>query len=168
MPATSTLKPTKAHPPIDLDARLALADVAMSLRLDRAAVAFEVNTAHIPVEPALVPDRPLPAAPAAMSTPYPTPIAGCLQRAHHRLTTRGWCTGRLADEQGALCLIGAIRAEARTPGEASAASAFLLGAIQATDPHAETVPSWNDRQHSTRTPLRMLDRAAQAADARDI
>ncbi|WP_260867882.1 hypothetical protein [Streptomyces sp. SAJ15] len=139
----------------------------MSVRLEEAGLAFEVNTAHIPASPALIPDRPLPAAPAPQPYQYRTPIAGCLQRAHTRLATGGWCAG-LRDEKGAVCLVEAIRKEARTAGEAVDACAFLLDVIRAAFPHAETVPSWNDQQRDPRRPLRVLDRAARAADARGI
>ncbi|WP_455711189.1 DUF6197 family protein [Streptomyces atroolivaceus] len=33
---------------------------------------------------------------------------------HHRLLTGGWCAGTFRDEDGALCLFGAIRFEGPT------------------------------------------------------
>lgn len=153
---------------MDIDACLALAGAAMTMRLDEAAVAFEVNTAHIPTEPAFIPDRLQPALPVRQSAPYRTPIAACLQRAQSRLEEAGWCAGTSRDEQGAVCLMQAIRAEARTGGEADDACVFLLDVIRRQFPDAETVPSWNDQQHGPRHPIRMLGHTADRADARGI
>jgi hypothetical protein len=155
-----------AAPVLDLEARLALADAAMTLRLDQAAVAFEVNTAHIPAEPVDL-TTVLPLQPTIAPALHATPIAACLQRAHTRLAQAGWCTGGLRDEQGAVCLIGAIRAAASSRGQADDACVLLLEAIQ-REFTAETVPSWNDRQRGPAIPLRMLDQAAQIADQRGI
>ncbi|MGW3060734.1 DUF6197 family protein [Streptomyces goshikiensis] len=86
----------------------------MTVRLEQAAVAYEVNTAHIPTEPvdlAHVVTVPLPPT-LQPPEPYPTPVAALLHRAHHHLFTDGWCCGALVDEDGARCLVGAIRAEA--------------------------------------------------------
>ncbi len=55
----STITPARHHPtetaapqaPLSLEERLALVNTAMTLRLDQAAVAYEVNTAHIDTEP---------------------------------------------------------------------------------------------------------------------
>lgn len=168
MPAATTLTPSGLDQTVDLDTRLAIAAAGMTARLDWAAVAFETNTAHIPAAPVVIPDRPLPATPAAMPDPHPTPLAACLQRAHTRLTTGGWCTGYQTDGRGALCLVGAIRKEARDSGQAVDACAFLLDVIREASPGAETVPSWNDQQHDVRVPLRILDRAAQLANARGL
>lgn len=156
-------------PQLDLDARLALADAAMTLRLEQAGVAFEVNTAHIPNEPAvdlalveLPPVVPLAPAPAL------TPLAACLQRAQTVLAERGWCTGALRGEQGAICPMGAIRAAATSRGQADDACVVLLEAIQREFADAETVPSWNDQQTGPHLPLRLLGQAANVAASRDI
>jgi hypothetical protein len=170
---TSTLaaETVQAPPQLDLDARLALAAHSMDLRLDRAAVAFEVNTAHIPAEPIdlddLAPIPPL-SAPATAPDRTGTPIAACLRRAHTRLIQAGWCTGALRDEQGATCLAGAIRAAAGDHWLAVDACAVLLDAIQREFAGAETVPSWNDQQADPRTVLRILGRAADHAEQQGI
>nr|WTB12190.1 hypothetical protein OG546_50085 [Streptomyces antimycoticus] len=164
-----------AEPPADLslEERLTLVNTAMTARLDEAAVAYEVNTAHIPTEPVDLADVvTVPLTPTLQPPPesYPTPVAALLQRAHHRLLTGGWCSGVLVDEDGARCMLGAIRAEARGDSglEASAAS-VLLDAIRRTfGDDVDSVPSFNDAYGSARVPLRMVDQAAGLADARGL
>ncbi|MFJ8469651.1 DUF6197 family protein [Streptomyces swartbergensis] len=165
---------TPATPPaeLSLEERLALVNAAMTARLDEAAVAYEVNTAHIPTEPVdLVDVVTVPLTPTLQPPPesYPTPVAALLQRAHHRLLTGGWCSGALVDEDGARCMLGAIRAEARGDRglEASAAS-VLLDAIRRKFGDVDSVPSFNDAHGSARVPLRMVDQAASLADARGL
>lgn len=163
-PATAT---TAAVPvELDLDARLAMVGAIMTGRLDEAAVAFEVNTAHIPATPA--PEIVTPALPAPIPAvcPYSTPIAATLHRARIRLDAGGWCTGQLRDEQGAACLIGVIRGEAGSRAEADDACVLLLEAIRRDFPNAESVPSWNDARNDHRLPARYLERAAELAHAR--
>jgi len=153
---------------LDLDARLALSQLAMDSRLEQAAVAFEVNTAHIPAEPVdLATVLPLTPTIAPAPAPASTPIADCLHRARAILQERGWCRGALRGEQGAVCVAGAIRAAATSRGQADDACALLLEAIQA-EFAAETVPSWNDRQHGPAAPLRLLGQAANTAAARGV
>ncbi|MFJ5730966.1 DUF6197 family protein [Streptomyces paradoxus] len=141
----------------------------MTARLDEAAVAYEVNTAHIPTEPVDLADVVTVPLTLTLQPPesYPTPVAALLQRAHHRLLTGGWCSGALVDADGARCMLGAIRAEARGDSglEASAAS-VLLDAIRRNFGGVDSVPSSNDAHGSARVPLHMLDRAAGLADAR--
>ncbi|MEV6123043.1 hypothetical protein AB0M23_21420 [Streptomyces sp. NPDC052077] len=145
----------------------------MTARLDEAAVAHGVNTAHIPTGPVDLADVvTVPLTPTLQPPPasYPTPVAALLQRAHHRLLTGGWCSGTLADEDGARCMLGGIRAEARGDSglEADAAS-VLLDAIRRTfGEHVDSVPSFNDAHGSGRVPLRMVDQAAALADARGL
>ncbi|MFJ8583638.1 hypothetical protein ACIRD2_03120 [Streptomyces sp. NPDC093595] len=165
--ATKTRTPAPARP-LSLDERLALAHHVMDARLGPAAVAFEVNTAHLPgVEP-LTPTSPI-TAPQPAARPYSTPIAAVLQRAHKRLLTAGWCTGQARDEQGALCLVGAIRAEVgRGSSLEGSAAELLLETIRREFTDAETVPSWNDTQPGPAVPLRILGAAADQAAARGI
>lgn len=161
---------TTASPPtLDLEARLALIDATMTLRLEQAALAFAVNTAHIPAIDHL-PEitAPLQPSPLAVPCPYRTPIAATLHRARIRMESDGWCAGQLRDEQGAACLIGVIRAEAGSGYEASDAGAVLLEAIRRDFADAETIPSWNDAQRDPRLPLLYLDRAAALAHARGL
>lgn len=169
---TTTLAPASPPPALDLDARLALVDVEMTARLDQAAVAFEVNTAHIagadpipdtaeivPLTPTLTP-----------ANPYTTPLAALLHRARTYIETHGWLQGGLREDVGMRrCPLGAIRIEA--PGSrhlADDASVLLLEAIQRDFPDAATVPSWNDQQTSPALVLLYLDRAAQLAADRGI
>lgn len=167
----TTLAPVQASPPttvtpveIDLDARMALTLAEMDGRCTTAVLAVDINSAHIATD---VPEiaAPLPLTP---TSPYRTPIAATLHRARVRLETGGWCTGALRDEQGARCLIGTIRVEAGSRGEADDACVLLLEAIRRDFPTAETVPSWNDNQRDLRLPARYLDRAAQLAHARNL
>jgi hypothetical protein len=145
----------------------------MTARLDEAAVAYEVNTAHIsttPVDLADVVTGPLNTGPARLPELYPTPVAALLQRARHRLLTDGWCADVLVDEDGARCMLGAIRAEASgNRGLEADAAAVLLDAIRRHfGDHVDTVPSCNDAHGTDRIPLRMLDQAAHLADARGL
>ncbi|SCE40307.1 hypothetical protein [Streptomyces sp. OspMP-M43] len=153
---------------LSLEARLAATEAAMTIRLEAAAVAHEVRTAHIPTEPLHRDDGmalPLTPPPA----PYPTPVAALLQRAHHRLLTGGWCTGALVDQDGSHCMLGAIRAEARGDGGlAASAAAVLLDAIRRQFGDVDSVPSFNDAFADARIPLRMLDQAASLADAHGL
>ncbi|MEU0984690.1 hypothetical protein ABZ488_36430 [Streptomyces griseus] len=157
---------------LSLEARLAATEAAMTIRLEAAAVAHEVRTAHIPTEPLHRDDvMALPLTPTLTPPPasYPTPVATLLQRAHHRLLTGGWCTGALVDQDGSHCMLGAIRAEARGDGGlAASAAAVLLDAIRRQFGDVDSVPSLNDAFADARIPLRMLDQAASLADARGL
>jgi hypothetical protein len=166
-PATATTAAAPVH--LDLDARLAMVGAVMDERLALANIAFEVDTAHIPAaEPVPEVTAPLPLTPTAAPCPYPTPVAATLHRARLRLEAGGWCSGQLRDEQGAACLIGAIRTEAPNRGAADDACVILLEAIRRDFPTADTVPSWNDNQRDPRLPARYLDRAAELAHNREL
>ncbi|MBR8638622.1 hypothetical protein KEF29_03235 [Streptomyces tuirus] len=168
MNAAPTTTETASPVELDLDARLALVGALMDERLANANIAFEVDTAHIPAAAAIpaVVAPPL-VIPGPGPSPYGTPLANTLHRARIRLKTSGWCTGQLRDEQGAACLIGAIRAEAGSRDQADDACAVLLEAIQRDFADADTIPSWNDRQSSPRPALLYLDRAAALAHSRN-
>ncbi|MDQ1013500.1 DUF6197 family protein [Streptomyces afghaniensis] len=158
---------------LSLEERLILIDAAMTVRLDEAKVAYEVNTAHIPTEPVDLADvvtLPVDTEPAPLPELYPTPVAALLQRAHHRLLTGGWCKDALVDENGARCMLGAIRIEARGDrGLEADAAAVLLDAIRRRFGYdVDSVPSFNDAHGSAGVPLRMLDQAAHLADARGL
>ncbi|MFJ2094695.1 hypothetical protein ACIOEW_36380 [Streptomyces sp. NPDC087901] len=173
-PAISHPTPTAAAPAppaaLSLEERLAFVNAAMTVRLEEAAVAYEVNSSHIDIEPVDLADVvTLPLTPTLQPrTPYPTPVAALLQRAHHRLLTGGWCSGALVDEDGARCMLGAIRIEARGDrGLEGGAAAVLLDAIRRQfGDHVDSVPGFNDSWTDGRHPLRMLDQAAGLADAR--
>ncbi|MDX3490958.1 hypothetical protein [Streptomyces sp. ID05-18] len=156
---------------LSLEARLAATDAAMTIRLEEAAVAHEVRTAHIPTDPIDLGDvLTLPLTPALQPpSPYRTPVAALLQRAHHRLLTGGWCAGALVDTEGARCLYGAIHIEAR--GDQSLESRgleVLMDAIRRKFTDVDSVPSFNDGFASGRIPMRMLDQAAGLANARGL
>ncbi|MBM7167457.1 hypothetical protein JQK87_03315 [Streptomyces sp. G44] len=175
-PATDQAPPATAPPAqptaLSLEEHLAFINAAMSVRLDEAKVAYEVNTAHIDTEPVDLADVvTVPLTPTLQPPPqsYPTPVAALLQRAHHRLLTDGWCRDALVDEDGARCMLGAIRIEACGDGglETSAA-AVLLDAIRREFGDVDSVPRFNDAHGSGRVPMRMLDQAAGLADARGL
>lgn len=175
-PATDQSAPTATPPApptaLSLEERMAFTNAAMTVRLDEAKVAYEVNTAHIDTEPVDLADVvTVPLTPTLQPPPesYPTPIAALLQRAHHRLLTSGWCSGALVDEDGARCMLGAIRIEARgDSGLEADAATVLLDAIRRKFDDVDSVPSFNDAHGSGRVPLRMVDQAAGLADARGL
>ncbi|MFB7707915.1 hypothetical protein [Streptomyces sp. NPDC056105] len=172
----TTHAPIAASPPqgvaapteLDLESQLVLTAVIMDVRLASAAVKFEVNTAHIPVEDLAEITAPLPLTPTLTPAPYSTPLAATLHRAARRLEVAGLCIGALRDEQGAVCSIGAIRTEATSRAQADDACVVLLEAIQRDFPDVETVPSWNDAQRDPNLPARYLDRAAVLAHSRTL
>ncbi|MFF7411644.1 DUF6197 family protein [Streptomyces lydicus] len=156
-PATRTPAPATA-PALSFDERLALAALAVDAR---------INT--VPLDLADVIRGPVETPAAPVLQPYRTPMAALLHRAQTRLLADGWCPDRLRDEQGALCMIGAIRAEAGSRREADDACTFLLDIVRDEfDPTAETIASWNCRQRDGHMPARILGHAASRADARGI
>ncbi|MEV8435106.1 DUF6197 family protein [Streptomyces chartreusis] len=176
-PATDHPAPTTqaATPPVELtlEERLAFINAEMTVRLDEAAVAYEVNTAHIPIEPVDLADVitvPIDTGPAPLPDLYPTPVAALLQRAHHRLLTGGWCKDALIDENGFRCMLGSLRAEAGGDrGLEADAAAVLLDAIRREFGNdVDSVPSFNDAWANGRVPVRMVDQAARLADARGL
>lgn len=170
--APTTTETPAAPVELDLDARLAWVGAEMSVRLDRAAVACEVNTAHLPGAdpiPHIAETVPLPLTPAAAPSPYRTPIADLLHRARCRMVADGWCRDALFDGAGAVCPIRAIRLEARGDRRlADDACVLLLDAIRQHYRDAETIPSWNAEQTNPAPVLLAFDRAAQLADNRNL
>ncbi|MCO8303602.1 hypothetical protein [Streptomyces sp. RKCA744] len=173
-PAIETATTAAPAPPAELtlEERLTLINTEMTARLDEAAVAYEVNTAHIDLEPVDLADiitDPVDTGPAPLPDLYPTPVAALLQRAHHRLLTGGWCKDALVDAEGARCMLGAIRAEARGDhGLENSAVAVLLEAIRRKFGDVDSVPGFNDAFARGRIPIRMVDQAAHLAGARDL
>ncbi|MFF5256923.1 hypothetical protein ACFY4K_33455 [Streptomyces leeuwenhoekii] len=159
---------------LSLDARLAAAEAAMTVKLDEAAVAHEVRTAHIDTSPIDLADIiTVPLTPTPCPAPRPsatTPVAALLERARARMEADGWCTGALTDDSGAVCLLGAIRREAGGDRglEADAASVVLDAIRRRFGDHVDSVPSFNDAQASGRVPARMLGEAASMADAKGL
>ncbi|MET9150042.1 hypothetical protein ABZX82_01985 [Streptomyces griseoflavus] len=157
---------------LDLEARLALVDAAMTVRLEQAALALDINTAHLPAAdpiPHIAESPPLPLTPAPAPSPYSTPIADLLHRARTRIQTDGWCRDALYDGDGAICPIRAIRLEAHGARSlADDACVLLLDRIQADFPGAETIPSWNATQASSQPVIQAFDRAAHHAHTRGL
>lgn len=152
-----------AAPPVELtlEDRLALTQLAMDARLAEAHAAMNVRTAHLPsVDPI---DITHPVAAPAAPCPYSTPVAQALHRARARVEA-GWCRGRMRDEQGAVCLLGAVEAE----GGGQAAVDVLWEVIRRAFPGAASVNGWNDQQRDSGLPLLILDRAASLAHARGM
>lgn len=180
-PVTAQSAPER-QPGDGLEARLAAVKTEMDARLALAAIAYEVNTAHIETTPvdwsrigaltaptAPLPAPPVPSAPPGLA-PHATPVAGLLRRASLRLRTDGWCAGALTDDDGRLCSLGAILRESGGDRHIEAqAMAVLLEAIRRQfGPHVESVPSFNDAWGNGREPTRMLEQAAVLADARGL
>lgn len=168
---TTMLAPASPPPVLDLDARMALLDALMTARLNEAAVAFEVNTAHIesaePV-PAITEVVPLTPTLTPPVCPYGTPVAALLHRARVRIETDGWARQLRDDQAMARCPAGAIQIEARNGSDDASARRLLFEVIERDFPHADSIPSWNDAQADARLPLLYLDRAAQLAGARNL
>lgn len=162
-------------PTLDLDARMALTLAVMDERCTLAVLAVDINTAHIEGTnqvPALAGVVPLTPTLTPTPSPYSTPLADLLHRAHTYIATRGWLQGALRDDRdinGARCPIGAIRIEAAgNRHQADDACALLLEAIHRDFPDAATVPAWNVQQTSPAPVLLYLDRAAQLAHTRNL
>ncbi|MFG3165977.1 hypothetical protein [Streptomyces sp. NPDC048200] len=156
-----------------LEARMEAVKRHMDTRLTVAAVAYEVNTAHldtVPVDWSRITTAPVPAAPALTPGPYATPVAALLHRASLRLREAGWCAGALVDEDGALCSQGAIRRESGGDRrlEAQAMEVLLEAIRRRFGPSVESVPTFNDAWADGSEPTRMMERASVLADARGI
>jgi hypothetical protein len=159
-------------PELSLEARMAAVDAAMTIRLEEASLANDINTAHIATEPVDLADiiRGPVDTPRTPVDLYPTPVANLLQRAHQRLTRDGWCAGALRNTDGARCLLGAIRIESGgNHGAETEGLAVLMAAIRRRFGNdVESVWSFNDAHGGPRVPLRILGEAADLAAARDI
>lgn len=156
----TTITAPAASPPqvLTFDERLALASLAVDARIPTSQLDL-ADVIRLPV------DTPLAAAP----NPYRTPLAALLHRARVRIETDGWARGACRDEDGRRCAIGAIRAEAASPGQADDASALLLDIVRREfGTPDDTVPSWNDRQTGPRPVLIALGRAADHAHTRNL
>jgi hypothetical protein len=179
MPATTALPAAQVQPAarttpgpaLSLEARMAAVDAAMTIRLETAALANDINTAHI-VTPVLDLTDVIRGPVDTPRTPidlYPTPVAALLQRARQRLIDDGWCAGALVNEAGQRCMLGAIRIEAGGNGSVEAQGVgVLMDAIRRQFTNADSVPGFNDAWGRPTVPLRLLDQAAGLADARGI
>ncbi|MFF7329679.1 hypothetical protein [Streptomyces sp. NPDC008150] len=169
--STTTVAPTTLADPgaLNLDARMALRLADMTARLDQAAVAFEVNTAHLPgADPIPEIAAPTRLIPTSAPCPYRTSMAGLLWRSRQRIEADGWCRDAIFDEAGAICPIRAIRLEAATRWQADDACVLLLESIRRNFPNAETIPSWNAEQPNARPVLIEFGRAVELAHARSL
>ncbi|MFJ4785122.1 hypothetical protein [Streptomyces sp. NPDC088794] len=167
---TTLLAPASPPPVLNLEARLAIVDAAMTIRLERAAVAFEVNTAHLGgADPVPTITEVVPLTPTLTPTvdPYSTPLASVLHRARAVILREGWCKEAF-DDAGAVCPIHAIRRATHNRHQADDACVLLLEAIQRDFRDAETIPSWNAGQTSATPVLLAFDRAAQLAHRRGL
>lgn len=160
MSATLIRRPLAEAP--TFEQKLALTLLAMDDRLNVAGVEAAVRAAGHDIPEILV--APLPAEPAR----YGTPVAAILQQAHQLMLTRGWCRRWLTNEDGAVCLLGAIRAAGGGSGERRQAEELLLDLVRREFPDATSISAWNDGQQDGRPALRMLDRAARHADQHGI
>jgi hypothetical protein len=173
-PAPARGRPTvpAAAPPaaLDLDARLAAVDALMTVRLELAALAVAVDSAHpeTVVDLAHVITGPVQPLPAPAPALYPTEAAATLQRAAQRLTAGGWCRGAIVDAEGARCLYGAVHAEASSGRAERDALAVLMDAIRRHLPGADSIPAANDGLRSADVAVRLLGEAAALADARGL
>ncbi|MGW7386877.1 DUF6197 family protein [Streptomyces sp. NPDC054794] len=114
--------------------------------------------------------RAAPAVAASCFSSYRTPVAALLERAHRRMEADGWCAGTLTNEDGAVCLLGAIRGEAAGDRglEADAARVVLEAIRRRFGDDVDSVPGFNDSWESGHAPLRMLNEAASLADAKGL
>lgn len=163
--APEVAAPVEVPPVLDFAARLALRDAEMAGRCRMAVTALDVTAAEpeMTVNLADVITGPVevPTAPVDL---YPTPVAALLQRAHARITDGGWCSGYAVDGQGAVCLAWAIHLAARGDvGLEVAGLNHLLDQIRADFGDWDSVPSWNDAQTGSATPIRILGAAAETA-----
>ncbi|MFE9382359.1 hypothetical protein ACFYMO_03845 [Streptomyces sp. NPDC007025] len=143
---------------LDLETRMAMADAAMTVRLDEAALAHAVNTAHL--DTPTVPHLPVDTQPAVEQTP----VAALLQRARARILRDGWCRDAAHNSGGGMCLAEAIRAEARTHADEGEARLLLRRALGGGDP----IPEQNRRLASTAHAAAVLAQAATSAADRGI
>lgn len=91
------------------------------------------------------------------------PIAALFLRARARIQRDGWSRDSVRNHHGAICLIGAIQAEARDGHEEQEARIILreLGG-------GENIPTFNRSLKSEQHALLVLGRAAQVAAERGL
>lgn len=152
---------------LGIEARLAGADAAMTVRLEQAALAAAARAPETVLDLADVITGPV--QPPGPRTPYTTPAAATLQRAARRLEAGGWCRGGITSPAGGRCLHGAVQAEAPDPRVEQTAMDVLLDVVRDHWPDAATVPAANDRHVPDRAAaVQLLDAAAARADTRGL
>lgn len=143
---------------LDIDARLAAVDAAMTVRLEEAALGWEVNTAHLPVDTAPVVEHlPVDTKPADDTNP----VAALLRRARQRILRDGWAQGAARTGTSDMCLLEALHAEARSHREEGEARLLVRRALGGGDP----IPELNRRLSSTAQAAQVLATAADMADS---
>jgi hypothetical protein len=150
--ATETLSTSPQETRIDFATRLELSGVAVD-----AVGGAELDEAHDAASEALA------EASRYLETPKPcealtrasSPVLG---RAREVLLTRGWAQGVFEAEDGAVCVLGAIREAAGGDAQESARAADeLLTRIAASGLDGLSVTGWNDRPSTRRDDvLRLL------------
>ncbi|WP_406325193.1 hypothetical protein [Streptomyces niveus] len=145
-------------PVLDLDARLAAADAAMTVRLEGAALAHAVDARH----PETVLDYADIIRPASVDTDRP--VAALLRRAQQRvLRPGGWSRDTGTNNRGGVCLEYAIQAEARTGRDEQEARILLRQAIGSGDPITHI------NRHLTQAQAgQLLGQAATLANLRNL
>lgn len=162
---TTTLTQRAIRQPVaqpDFEARLAARDAEMALRLEGAALAHAVNTAHLPAVEVDVPHPPVDTVPAIQADEG-TPVAALLRRARARLLRDGWCRDAARAAGGAMCLAEAIRAEARSHADEGEARLLLRRHLG-----GDNIPTANRRLNSVSEAAHVLGRAATEATARGL
>lgn len=151
---TVAVPPVVAPVELDLEARLALADVEMTDRLARAGMAHSVNSAapETTVDLAQVVTVPV-----VDPAPCVTPVAALLHRARARILRDGWCRDAAADGD-AMCLTEAIRTEAHSHAEEGEARILLRRALG-----GDPIPEMNRRLTSASQAAQVLATAAAMA-----
>lgn len=160
MTATLTQPTTRAEAVLDLDARMAARDAEMTLRLEEAALAHAVNTAHLPAVE--IPHLPVDTAPATQ-VDEETPVTALLRRAQARILRDGWCRDAARTNGGAMCLAETIHAEAHSHADEGEARLLLSRHLG-----GDNIPSGNRRLRSAGEAAHVLGRAADEAAARGL
>lgn len=153
----TSVSPVVAPVELDLEARLALADVVMTGRLARAGLTHSVNVAAAET---VVDLADVVTSPVELPAPVreSTPVAALLHRARARVLA-GWCRDAAGDGAGGMCLSEAIRAEARSHADEGEARTLLRRALGGGD----SIPEQNRRLTSASHAAQVLDAAAAMA-----
>jgi hypothetical protein len=158
----TTATAVKARPAaaqvLDLDARLAAVDAAMTVRLQEAALAHDIDARH----PETALDYADIIRPASVDTDRP--VAALLRRARQRvLRPGGWSRDTGTSSRGGNCLEYALIAAARTGRDEQEARILLREAIGSGDPITHI------NRHLTQAQAgQLLGQAAALANLRNL
>ncbi|TFI30140.1 hypothetical protein [Streptomyces sp. 4R-3d] len=151
-------RPRAPAPALDLDARLAAVDAAMTIRLQEAGLAHDIDARY----PETVVDYADIIRPASVATNRP--VAALLRRAQQRiLRPGGWSRETGTNNRGGVCLEYAIQAEARTGRDEQEARILLRRAIGSGDPITHINRSLTQAQAG-----QLLGQAASLANLRNL